>query len=185
LDSARGSVAGAYLQVVGMDSHANLQQTAYQIFEVADGGRVDRFREIDLNGQGLPQGRAEAQRLAEKRKIQLEARGGKPTLTTRQVPQVVLYLQTGQGTLHAIDGENGHTIWSVQVGQSLHPSLPPAANDKYVATVNGSRLYLLERTTGKAVWDQPVMGNPSGGVRMDARRVFVPTMRARKTTLGL
>jgi hypothetical protein len=112
--------------------------------------------------------------LAEKQVILLEARGFKPTLTTRDIPPTVIYVQSTSGTLHAMDAETGKTLWAVTVGNPRWPMLTPAANDDYVATINGSSLYLLDRATGEPVWNRPVGMNPTLSLAMSDAWVFVP-----------
>ena len=74
-----------------------------------------------------------------------------------------LFALTDRGGLHAIDAETGRTHWTTQAGRPEHPSLAPAANDKYVAVVNGSRIYIIDRVTGRAVWDRPLGDAPGAG----------------------
>ncbi len=72
-DSARSNVGSIVLQVVGMDSYEQLQQVVYRVFEVNYDGRSIRFSENDVDASGQRLGREEAQRLAEKQAILLDA----------------------------------------------------------------------------------------------------------------
>ena len=85
-----------------------------------------------------------------------------------------LFIQTTAGALHAIDSETGRTLWTAQVGSPRHPSLVPAANDKWVASINGSRLYVFDRNTGAAIWDRSLGGSPGAGPGVTATKVYVP-----------
>ncbi len=174
LDRSRARVTGAYLQVVGLSDYDGFNQTAYEIYEIQYEGGVRRVAEYDLDASGRSLGRQEAQRLAEKAVIQLEARGLKPKLTTRKVPVATLYVQSTSGTLHAIDAESGKTLWAVSVGQPQFPTLRPAANDRYVAVVNGSRLYVLDGATGEIAEQHDLAGNPIYGPAVGRDMVFVP-----------
>src|SRR5208283_4800321 len=60
----------------------------------------------------------------------------------------VLYAQSSQATLEAIDAETGQKLWSKMVGQPRHPSFPPGACRDLVASINGASLYVLNRYTG-------------------------------------
>jgi outer membrane protein assembly factor BamB len=176
MDRSRARVSGIELYIVGMRDYATYEQTAREIYEVEYEGGIRRYAEFDLDAAGRPLGRAEAHRLAEKAVIQLEARGRKPQLKTRRVPEVALYVQSTNGTLHAIDAENGQTIWAVSIGQPNYPTLRPAANDRHVCVVNGSRLFVLERSNGETVWYRDLSCNPAYGPAMGNTMVFVPGM---------
>lgn len=90
-----------------------------------------------------------------------------------------LFVLTRQGVVQSIDANTGQTHWAVQVGRATHPSLGPAANDKYVALTNGSRVYLLERATGRQVWDRQVADAPGAAPALTATHVFVPMLSGR------
>ncbi len=173
VDATRSNVGSIKLQIIGMDSYENLQQTSQVVYELTVDGRSRLFRENDLDSLGQAIGRAEAERLAEKQKILWEARGAKPTLTMRTVPRQVLYVVTGRGTLHAMDAESGRSLWSVNVGDPRRPTLSPAANDKYVAVINGSTLILIDRVNGSPIWERPLEQSPAGSPEMSATQVFV------------
>ncbi len=86
----------------------------------------------------------------------------------------MLLLQTDRGMVHALDAETGRTFWAQQIGHANHPSMAPAANDKFVAVVNGSYLYLANRATGLVLWQRRLGGSPGAGAAMSAQHVFVP-----------
>ena len=177
MDAGQSDVAGVRLQVVGVDSYESLQSTSQNIYEVTYGDRIRRFGENDLNAAGLPHGRAEAERLAEKFVIQLKARGIDAKLSVRQTPLVLMYVQSSRGGLHALNAETGATLWSIGVGSPRQPALRPAANDRYVAAVSGSKLYLLNRLTGETIWDRELGLNPIFGAAISSTHVFVPSAR--------
>src|SRR6185369_8911748 len=56
-----------------------------------------------------------------------------------------LLVQTTRGTVALLDGETGRTLWATQVGPSDRVSTEPDANEEFVAVVNGSVLYVLDR----------------------------------------
>lgn len=91
-----------------------------------------------------------------------------------QVESGLLLAQTTVGTLQAIDAETGRTWWTADIGKSSYPTLPPSGNAKYVGITNGSTLYLLERSTGAAVWQQKLGGSPCAGTAMSDERIYVP-----------
>lgn len=179
LDRNRSETGEMQLQVVGMGSHQAYMQTSQPVFEVRSERGVRRFRGFDLGPGGQPIGAAEAERLAEKEMIRLNARGLKPELSSLRVPPTILYIQSSSGTLHSFDAETGKTIWAVIVGNPRYQSLAPAANDKYVATINGSTLYLLDRLTGEQIWERSMQHNPAIGPTMSRELVFAPSMNGK------
>ena len=85
-----------------------------------------------------------------------------------------LYVQTTRGVLQAIDAETGQTLWSKQIGRADHPSMAPGAFRDMLATVNGSKLYVLNRHNGEVLFSAPLDGAPGAGPVLSARRVYVP-----------
>jgi outer membrane protein assembly factor BamB len=88
----------------------------------------------------------------------------------------VLYAQTDRGTIHAIDAETGKTLWSRQVGRPDHPSLTPSASHDLLATINGSRLYVVNRFTGDLLFEKEIEGVAGAGPALSAKRAYVPTV---------
>ncbi len=90
-----------------------------------------------------------------------------------------LLAQTDGATIHAINSETGATYWSRRVGEPLHPTLRPAINKFWVAVVNGSRLYVLDRKTGKLLWETMCESAPGAGPALSEERVYVPMIDGR------
>ena len=88
----------------------------------------------------------------------------------------LLIAVTNQAGIQAIDAETGRTLWTERVGTPGHPTLQPGANQNVIAVLNGSNLYVLNRLTGKLLWQTVVEGAPSGGVALSARCAYVPTV---------
>lgn len=86
----------------------------------------------------------------------------------------LLLAQTDQGTVQAIHPETGRTLWSAELGSPQLTTMPPGANDKFVAVTNGSTLYLLDRSSGAVRWQHRVSGSPSAGCALNDDRVWVP-----------
>jgi len=53
------------------------------------------------------------------------------------------------------------------------------ANEDYVAAVNGLQLYLMERKTGRPLWDRKLGGVPGAGPALTTDYVFVPMVDGR------
>jgi len=90
-----------------------------------------------------------------------------------------LFVQTDRATVHAVDAETGQTLWTRTVGLAAHPTLPVGANDELVAVVNGTTLYLLQRSDGRTLRKDRVDGVPVGGVVLSRYHAFVPMFDGR------
>jgi len=91
-----------------------------------------------------------------------------------QLSRGVLLSHTTLGAVQTVDPETGRSLWTTSVGRPDYETQAPAANDKYVAVVNGSKLYLLERKSGAHIWEQRIGGSPAAGVAISDELVFVP-----------
>ncbi len=85
-----------------------------------------------------------------------------------------LFVQTNRARLQAIHAETGHTLWSVRVGNERYPCMTPAASADYVATINGSTVYLIDRKTGREAWNKQLSSVPGAGPAVTRTHVFVP-----------
>ena len=85
-----------------------------------------------------------------------------------------LFAQTSTSMVQSLDPETGRTLWATRIGNANFPSVPVAANNEYVASVNGSTLYLLKRTDGAIVLEKSLSGSPSSGGAMTVDHVYVP-----------
>lgn len=87
-----------------------------------------------------------------------------------------LLIVTDSGVLHALDANTGQTQWVTQFGNPDYPSIGPDANDEFVAVINGSTLYLLDRASGRIRQQRSIGGAPGAGPALGKDYVFVPTM---------
>ena len=90
-----------------------------------------------------------------------------------------LSVLTSAGLLHELNALTGETVWIAPVGNPDHPSLGPAGNEQYVALLNGSKLYVLDRTDGRPVKIRPVGGAPGAAPAVSRQHVFVPLLTGR------
>ena len=86
----------------------------------------------------------------------------------------MLLVQTTNAMVHTLDAETGRTLWAVQIGRKSALSLAPAANDKYVAVINGTTLFIVDRKNGRLKWDRELTSVPGAGPVMSTTHVFVP-----------
>ena len=87
-----------------------------------------------------------------------------------------LFTQSSRATLEAIDAETGQKLWSKLVGQPSYPTLQPGACHDLVATINGARLFVLNRYTGDILFETDIDGAPGGGPALSTKRAYVPTV---------
>ncbi|MCH8922132.1 MAG: PQQ-binding-like beta-propeller repeat protein [Planctomycetes bacterium] len=96
-----------------------------------------------------------------------------------------MFVQTTGAVVHAIDTETGRTRWVRMIGRPRHPSMEVGANDKYVAVVNGTMLYLHDRRTGRAIsiegalWQRKIGGVAGAGPALTDDYVYVPMVNGR------
>ena len=189
LDRSRGRLAGLTMFVSPIQLHT--------VFQITHEGRRYIFSERDRNAFRKEIGVEGAKKAAEEKLKALQdeiahtptrsvSEGSAPakaapapTIEKFVVPKITLYSTSKRGTVHALDGETGRTIWSTSIGKPLYPTTPPAANDKYVAALNGSTLYVMSTENGNVVWTRPSVGVSGSWSRHDRRIHFCPDAQRR------
>ncbi|NUQ64962.1 MAG: PQQ-binding-like beta-propeller repeat protein [Pirellulales bacterium] len=105
---------------------------------------------------------------------QVEMDGARGRVLHLGLADGTLFVQTDSAVLHALDAETGQTLWVEQVGSAQHPTMPAGANSDYVAVVNGSTLYVLNRFNGNLLWKRALEHVPGSGAAMSDRYAYVP-----------
>ena len=175
LDKGRGRVVEVVPHVSWTPRHT--------VFELRHDGGVELFseRRLDPNGNllGLEKARSEARdRLLDIKKSTPNPISD-PKIEEREIAertQLQLLATTDLGAVHAIDAETGRTRWVLTVGNFRYPTSEAAANDKYVAVLNGTTLYVLNSADGGLAWQRRTVGIPSTGPTLTDTHVFVPTL---------
>ena len=96
-----------------------------------------------------------------------------------------LFVQTSAAVVHSIDAETGRTNWVRMIGRARHPSMAVGVNDKYLAVVNGTTLYLHDRRTGRAIsvgnqlWQRRIGGVAGAGPALTDDYIYVPIVNGR------
>jgi hypothetical protein len=111
--------------------------------------------------------------------------GGRSPIVDVKFDAGTLFVQTGIGTVHAIDGDTGRTIWSADVGSPSHPSMPLGISESRVAVLNGTMLYVLSRSTGQLEFSKSMRGVPVAGAALTDEAVFVPNTAGQVETHSL
>jgi outer membrane protein assembly factor BamB len=96
-----------------------------------------------------------------------------------------LTVLTSAGVVQELDALTGKTFWTAPIGNENYPSLGPAGNDKYVAVLNGSTLYVLDRKDGKPAIIRSVGSAPGAAPALSEEYVFVPLISGRIEALPL
>lgn len=87
-----------------------------------------------------------------------------------------LYVLTDAGILQSLDAHTGKTNWVTQFGNPNYPSVGPDAHGKFVAVINGSTLYMFDRTNGRVIAERTISGIPGAGPAIGQNYVFAPTL---------
>ncbi len=80
----------------------------------------------------------------------------------------VLYVQTTQQNVLAVDGRTGAILWKTSVGSAATATnLRGVAlgQGKVFSTSGGNIAYALDQATGKVVWQTPLLNETQGGLR--------------------
>lgn len=84
-----------------------------------------------------------------------------------------LTVLTSAGVVEEFNALTGESLWIAPIGNQNFPSLGPACSDRHVAVVNGSTLYVLDRTDGRPAIIRRVGGAPGAAPAISAKYVFV------------
>ncbi len=90
-----------------------------------------------------------------------------------------LTVMTSAGVVQEFNALTGETMWIAPIGNPDHPSLGPSSSGKFVALINGSTLYVLDKTDGKPIVVRPVGGAPGAAPAVAENYVFVPLAMGR------
>jgi outer membrane protein assembly factor BamB len=90
-----------------------------------------------------------------------------------------LTVLTSAGVVHEFNAHTGETLWIASIGNPSYPSLGPAANEQFVALLNGSTLYVLDRIDGRPVIVRPAGSAPGAAPGITRKHVFVPLVNGR------
>jgi outer membrane protein assembly factor BamB len=90
-----------------------------------------------------------------------------------------LTVLTSSGVVQELNALTGNTFWTAPIGNENYPSLGPAGNEKFVAVLNGSTLYVLDRKDGKPAIIRSVSGAPGAAPALSDNYVFIPLVNGR------
>jgi outer membrane protein assembly factor BamB len=166
-------VDGSRTRVTHLTQHVSGTESI-MVFEVVHPEGKYAFRETDLDKHGRVMGKDEAKKRAEVKFKDLLAQKIDVKAVVHFVPKITIYAVTDYGLIQAIDAETGRTRWKTSVGKSDYPTKAVGANDKFVATVNGSELFVLDSAKGEVVWQRKTVRAPGAGPAVSNNLVFIP-----------
>ena len=169
----RTAINSAVGQIEHITQHISSKQS-YTVFELSYDVGKQVFSERDLDRLGQPLGVEGARKLARLRREELEELEMNPSVSERTVPVITLYVTTNRGIVQALDGETGQTNWISVVGRPGQELPAAGANDDFVATLNGSTLYLLNSADGKIIWQKRIKGAAAAGPVLSDQLLFLP-----------
>ena len=85
----------------------------------------------------------------------------------------LIFAQTTDAILYAVDAETGRLIWSAPLGRPSGRSQDVATNQAMAFPINGNFLFALDRATGRPIWEQRMEVNASSPVSATEDLVIV------------
>lgn len=85
-----------------------------------------------------------------------------------------LCLLSERGLVELLDAELGTARWLVQLGNVLYSATGPGIGENYVAITKGSTLYVVERATGKQIFEKRLQQVADAAPAIWQKHVYVP-----------
>lgn len=133
-----------------------------------------RIATDQLQANGQPIGRQEAERLANNEIRRLKRRGIEAEIRVKTVPRVHLYSIVADGTLECRDAETGEPIWMVQLGNPQLPFMALGANEDHLTVINGANLIQVDAANGEVIVEVPMPGAPAYGATNAGDFAMIP-----------
>jgi len=144
-----------------------------------------------LNAKGEPYGMDGAREEVDFRAELLEARyrkrgveGYEIKRSNYSLPKSVLYTLASNGMVSAIDADTGVHYWD-RVIDSGSRVVGLGASDNKVAVVIGSRVFCLNSSDGRVLWDRQTAYSPGASPAVSDTHIFVPLANGRLQTYSI
>jgi outer membrane protein assembly factor BamB len=85
----------------------------------------------------------------------------------------VVIVQSRRGAITAFDPSNGAAKWRAAVGLAYPVTHAVGYNDSFILVANGTRIFALDRATGKGLWDVDLTATPSSPPAADIDAFYV------------
>lgn len=171
MDGGRDRLVGSTLHITSDP------QRERRIIEVHYNNRKEIYTDTDVDRYGEVLGKDGVQKKTIARVNDLKAQNIDAKTVEYNVPEMMFFVASRRGFIHAMDAHTGATRWSARIGNPDHPTHGPAANDKYVAVINGNVLYVLKHDDGELAWQKKLSYVPSAGPALSDDLAFVPSTR--------
>lgn len=106
-------------------------------------------------------------------------------ISTVQVLGDRMFMQLRNGAVVAINADTGQTIWRARVGAPYKLQMPLGFNFDTVFGFNGTRLFALDRATGRTKWESELTNMPVTGPVADSGRVYINLIGNKITVFNL
>lgn len=93
--------------------------------------------------------------------------------------QGTIFAVSTDSRLHAIDAETGATLWIESLGLPSVICQMPSANSRMVGLIAGMDLIILDRVTGKRIFETAIHGVVGSGCVLSEKYVYVPQVTGR------
>lgn len=99
--------------------------------------------------------------------------GRRDGITTIQLQDTQLFVQTRSNAIAAVNAETGVVQWRAQVGRPYSLQQPVGTNTASVFVTNGTTLYALDRGTGHLQWQLDLPTPPSSAPVAEEDRLYL------------
>ncbi|OAI55110.1 hypothetical protein AYO44_02935 [Planctomycetaceae bacterium SCGC AG-212-F19] len=106
-------------------------------------------------------------------KTALPVEDSRDGIATTQVVGDRIFVQLRNGAVLAINADTGQTIWRARVGQAYKVMVGLGFNYDSVFGVNGTRLFALDRASGRTKWESDLPNVPTAAPVADSMRAYV------------
>jgi len=96
-----------------------------------------------------------------------------------------LFALSTSGTLQSLNAETGETRWTVRVGTPNGAITSPSVNDRFVAIVGGTRLYVIDSADGHVLWSRQLGSVVTCAPALSDTHVFVGLMNGQVEAYSL
>ncbi len=125
---------------------------------------------------GNPIGEDEARRLARNEVRKLKRREIEATVAVRDVPAVLLYTLSNDGTLDCRDAETGRSHWLTRVGDRELGYRGMGLDENYLSVINGANLLVIDATDGSILNQRRTIKAPAQGAVHVGEYVLIPSV---------
>jgi len=110
---------------------------------------------------------------------QIELNPAHSQITGWKLDHNEFFVVTNVGLVQGIDINTSDSLWVARIGNPNYPSLGPSVDATRVAVINGSTIYVLNRKTGRMMYEKLIEGAPGAAAVLSKNFVFIPLLDGR------